>query len=1264
MPAAARIQKKFILVPVNAPLCTKHTSRVLNNPNNKSNFEYTVKPLTLYRMNNPNISQRKIPSAIIILFTLFSTVSFAQLGPHRYIFSSQITYPNWVMAGDVDNDGDVDAFVQNNSPNGIYLFENLGGGQFADGFLIIPFVTGIYFPGTVSKIADLDNDGDGDLISNSNWYRNNGPGLAFISMGSYAPAGFTGTGLLHDMDGDGDLDDIGRNSTGVVMLMNDGSGNFSVGASIGTAGTNTTLFTDLADINGDLIEDLIVGGNNTQTGLYLGLGGGAFGPRDSIDQFLSPARPVFGDVDGDGDLDLMAFEKAPGARWWNNDGSGNFTLADTISTDATLPDVIADIDGDNDVDFSMQTSSWCNTQILQNNNGVSWTAVLMEAVYGYSLQGTRYGAGDLDGDGDLDLMICHGLAIAAWYPNEGGGVIGQRKMFIKTLSGARDVTAADVDLDGDVDFVTASYYGDFVSLFLSNGNATFDEPQLIAEHCDKVSKVRFVDLNADGRPDLITDVAECAVIWNNGNNSWTTDTLPGQLIAKQAMDVDGDLDADLICDGLWLQNDGNGNFNPVIDADIPALGAVDTADINNDGFTDLVSGDGDTITVLLNNGAGDFTAVISPGICNRIDLADMDGDGDVDIASTDVNAAVSVYLNDGNGNFTGSVQYTHASGYANYILTTDIDGDGDADVVWSLSNGYLHEVYINKNLGNGQLAPAELIDPAAEVTVAMMMTDVNNDAVPDLVFARFHSLTWRENFYYNAFRLRGSVFKDFDQDAILDPDDQKVPFQLVRSSANNYLVWTNSSGDYDLGADTGNFNVWTVHPSVYQITNNPDTLTAALTAADPIQSGLNFGMAPLLQDSSAFLSLTSTVNLSRCNASAGVWVHVQNTGTFIPQHVIVDVTIHPDVTVNFYSMNPDSVSGDHYYWHIDSLDWFQQWGIYIEVITGAAGSNSNIHASVSWSGSLPGAFNEDIGGLVICSFDPNDKLVTPQGYGAAGAVDINTDWLTYTVRFQNTGTDTAFTVVIRDTLDADLDWTTLGIVASSHPLTAISVDENGLATFRFNQIYLPDSNVNELASHGFIKYRLAPVNGAADGTTITNTASVYFDLNAPVVTNTVLNTLIDCNLFTPQIAFNGMDSMSVTAGENYQWFQNGDSIAGATTQWLINNAPGIYYAAVTNMYGCVAYSDSLVLVVSGLTENTEAHITVRPNPSRGNFTILGDDVYDAMVLTDLSGRIVRSYTGSRQAWYITEKDALEPGVYLVRLFKKDQEARVTRVIIE
>ena len=106
----------------------------------------------------------------------------------------------------------------------------------------------------------------------------------------------------------------------------------------------------------------------------------------------------------------------------------------------------------------------------------------------------------------------------------------------------------------------------------------------------------------------------------------------------------------------------------------------------------------------------------------------------------------------------------------------------------------------------------------------------------------------------------------------------------------------------------------------------------------------------------------------------------------------------------------------------------------------------------------------------IGSFDPNDKLAFPKGALEPHYIEANTD-LEYIIRFQNTGTDTAFNVLIRDTLSSLLDITQIRPGASSHPYRIELLNERELLVF-FDQVMLPDSNVNEPASHGFIKFRI------------------------------------------------------------------------------------------------------------------------------------------------------------------------------------------------
>ena len=141
----------------------------------------------------------------------------------------------------------------------------------------------------------------------------------------------------------------------------------------------------------------------------------------------------------------------------------------------------------------------------------------------------------------------------------------------------------------------------------------------------------------------------------------------------------------------------------------------------------------------------------------------------------------------------------------------------------------------------------------------------------------------------------------------------------------------------------------------------------------------------------------------------------------------------------------------------------------------------------------------------VASYDPNDKLGTPTGYGENFMIYANTP-IDYRVRFQNTGTDTAFNVVIRDTLSAHLDLSTLQMGASSHPYNWSIVDGNVLLV-EFNNIMLPDSNVNEPASNGYFKYNIQQLQDNPIGTVIENSAAIYFDFNPPIITNTTIHTI-------------------------------------------------------------------------------------------------------------------------------------------------------------
>ena len=146
-------------------------------------------------------------------------------------------------------------------------------------------------------------------------------------------------------------------------------------------------------------------------------------------------------------------------------------------------------------------------------------------------------------------------------------------------------------------------------------------------------------------------------------------------------------------------------------------------------------------------------------------------------------------------------------------------------------------------------------------------------------------------------------------------------------------------------------------------------------------------------------------------------------------------------------------------------------------------------------------------GAIIGSFDPNDKTGYPNGYTEQHYINPNQQ-LQYVIRFQNTGNDTAFTVVIRDTLDYDLNIFTVTPGVSSHPYEFRMYGPRVLE-WTFNNILLPDSTTNLDGSNGFVTYHVEQVPDLTPGTVITNDADIYFDFNDPVITNITTHRIFD-----------------------------------------------------------------------------------------------------------------------------------------------------------
>jgi uncharacterized repeat protein (TIGR01451 family) len=181
----------------------------------------------------------------------------------------------------------------------------------------------------------------------------------------------------------------------------------------------------------------------------------------------------------------------------------------------------------------------------------------------------------------------------------------------------------------------------------------------------------------------------------------------------------------------------------------------------------------------------------------------------------------------------------------------------------------------------------------------------------------------------------------------------------------------------------------------------------------------------------------------------------------------------------------------------------------------------------------------------VNSYDPNAKDVTPSivlpGYA---------DWLNYTIHFQNTGNAPAIDIRLEDTLEANLDWASLESLTASHFQTWSLVGNH--LTVLFPNIWLPDSTSDPAGSMGYFMFRVKPKAGLGDGTTIHNQASIYFDYNPPIVTNTANTTFT----ILAGTSATERDRLSVYPNPSQGIYQVDFSASWEQAAWSVTNLMG------------------------------------------------------------------------------------------------------------
>ncbi len=481
---------------------------------------------------------------------------------------------------------------------------------------------------------------------------------------------------------------------------------------------------------------------------------------------------------------------------------------------------------------------------------------------------------------------------------------------------------------------------------------------------------------------------------------------------------------------------------------------------------------------------------------------------------------------------TYAVNYTDASGCPGYmeaivpqppqflpVTLLDVEGSCSGGANGSLrfscapEPDYIYGVF--PRLYNDQWQPTPQFSTLATNWTGGWTYEVPNLAAGTYAFVRrmlhdpdfaFAGLTCGDTTYFTipdlgptCGHISGTVAVDNDEDCVLDFSDSAVPEIVLEFTPGPYYATTDAMGEYGINLPLGNYTV-TQQSAMLDPHCLPDPIALSVT-----------GNATFDVLDTATQALDIQLSMASGPARPGFQLHYAidldnlTSGSSSTNGVVM--TFDPAVSYLSASPAPSNVTGNMITWNnTGGLYYFQHRDITVRLQVppdvGLIGTDLQATATVTPGAADVNAANNSatVVTTVTGSYDPNDKTAATSTRASNSLYFIDEDeWIDYTIRFQNTGTDTAFTVVITDTLPTTLDAGSITVGAGSHPFTW-NLHGSGTLKCYFVNILLPDSNANEPLSHGFVGFRIRPQLPLVAGTVIENTANIYFDYNPPVIT--------------------------------------------------------------------------------------------------------------------------------------------------------------------
>ena len=352
-----------------------------------------------------------------------------------------------------------------------------------------------------------------------------------------------------------------------------------------------------------------------------------------------------------------------------------------------------------------------------------------------------------------------------------------------------------------------------------------------------------------------------------------------------------------------------------------------------------------------------------------------------------------------------------------------------------------------------------------------------------------------------ALKGTGTVFFDAAKNGTFDPsNDILIAGQKVKDTELDVWAVTNSHGKYTFYGASPESHTYqhVLEPFAVSTTDNPQS--ADLVDYQSILPDFGF-WEPQIPD----VTVTIVNGIAICNRDFRVYLYLRNNSPYaITGHFSLyfnDLLTLKDSSIPYTHLSAGRVVFEDL--HIDPFGVIE---IRLDFTAPGLNEEGILLLFEGIFDTSDGPFLASTLESVVCSYDPNDKKVEPTGefYNDYSLV---ADPLKYTIRFQNEGTYKAFDITIIDTLDQHLDPSTFELLASSHNVET-TVTAEGIVTFVFRNIDLPARSDDDLGSQGFVTYTVKPDSNLVYER-IDNKASIYFDFNPPIETNTTAWHVVD-----------------------------------------------------------------------------------------------------------------------------------------------------------